>query len=338
MSDNTRSRIPALRLPLGHLIGEPPEIDSIYHIVHRAARSTHPVLIVGEAGTGKEMIARAIHSTGPLRHMRFARFDCASMPVEELEAELRYGSCGATPDETVEGSCSTTCRGTLFLDRVGDLHVEAQALLVRAFHNNEMRVRSDSLHRAPIRPRILAATERDLEVGVAERTFRRDLYFRLNVLSLRVPPLRERQHDMLLLVSNFLFQHAQLTGRHYRIGEDAIQAMLTYDWPGNVRELKHCVEHACSSATEPTIHLLDLPNSVSRVEGSVSLNLAGSGVLPLHELEKRSILETVSQVQGNKCAAARLLGIGKTTLCRKLKEYNAAERESKRSNDRATRR
>jgi DNA-binding NtrC family response regulator len=329
MSDNARSTIPALLLPLGHVIGQTPEIHRSYQIVHRAARSTHPVLIVGEAGTGKEMIARTIHSTGPSRHMRFARLDCASMPAEELEAELRYGSCGAIPDETVEGSCSTTCHGTLFLDRVGDLNLGAQALLVRAFHGNEMWMPADSLRRALSRPRILAATERDLKIGVAEGAFRRDLYFRLNVLSLRVPPLRERRHDILLLVSSFLFQHAQLTGRLYRIGEDAIQAMLAYDWPGNVRELKHCVEHACSSAPELTIHLLDLPNSVSRVEGRVSLNLGGSGVLPLHELEKRSILETMSQVQGNKRMAARLLGIGKTTLYKKLKEYNAHERESK---------
>jgi two-component system response regulator HydG len=261
--------------------------------------------------------------------MRFARLDCASIPAEELEAELRYSSRGATPDETVEGSCSMTCCGTLFLDRVGDLNFEAQALLVRAFHNPERWTPADSLHRAPTRPRILAATERDLKIGAAEGTFRRDLYFRLNVLSLRVPPLRERRRDMLLLASSFLFQHAQLTGRLYRIGDDAIKAMLAYDWPGNVRELKHCVDQACSSATEPIIHLLDLPNSVSRVEGRVSLNLAGSGVLPLHELEKRSILETMSQVQGNRHAAARLLGIGKSTLYRKLKEYNAHERESK---------
>lgn len=329
MSDNARSRIPALRLPLGHLICEAPEIHRICHIVHRAARSAHSVLIVGETGTGKEMIARAIHSTGPLRHMRFARLDCAFMAAEELETELRYGSCGVTRDETAEGSRSTTGRGTLFLDRVGDLNLEAQALLVRAFHNNERWMPSDSLHRAPSRPRILAATECDLKTGVAKGTFRRDLYFRLNVLSLRVPPLRERRRDMPLLASSFLFQHAQLTGRLYRIGDDAIQAMLAYDWPGNVRELKHCVDQACSSATEPTIHLLDLPNSVSRVEGRVSLNLGGSGVLPLHALEKRSILETMSQVQGNKRAAARLLGIGKTTLYRKLKEYNAHERKSR---------
>jgi two-component system response regulator HydG len=251
------------------------------------------------------------------------------MAAEELEAELRYGSCGSIEDESVEGSWSTTCHGTLFLDRVGDLALAAQALLVRAFHDNEMWMPTDSLRRAPSRLRILAATERDLKAGVAKGTFRRDLYFRLNVLSLRVPPLRERRSDILLLVSSFLFQHAQLTGRHYRIGEDAIQAILAYDWPGNVRELKHCVEHACSSATEPIIHLLDLPSSVSRVEGRVSLSLAGSGVLPLYELEKRSILEAVSQVQGNKRTAARLLGIGKTTLYRKLKEYNARERESK---------
>jgi two-component system response regulator HydG len=247
------------------------------------------------------------------------------MPAEELEAELRFGSCGSSEDK---GSCAT-CHGTLFLDRVGDLALEAQAQLVRAFHDNEMWMAAPSLHRAPSRLRILAATERDLKIGIAEGTFRRDLYFRLNVLSLRVPPLRERRRDILLLISSFLFQHAQLTGRYYRIGEDAVQAILAYDWPSNVRELRHCVDHACRSATEPVIRLLDLPSSVSRVEGRVSLNLAGTGVLPLYEIEKRSILEAVAQVQGNKRTAARLLGIGKTTLFRKLKAYNARERESK---------
>lgn len=333
MSDTSRSRIPPLRVPLCHVVGETPEVHRIYHIVQRASRSNHPVLIIGEAGTGKEMIARTIHSTGPLHHMRFTKLDCASLPIEELESGLRHGSATSSPEQLGESSVATPYKGTLFLDRVGDLTLAAQALLVRATNENEIWTPPDSQHRAPGRMRIVAAAERDLKIRVAEGTFRRDLYFRLNVLSLRVPPLRERRRDILLLISSFLFQHAQLTGRQYRIGDDAIQAVMTYDWPGNVRELKNCVEHACSSATEPIIHLLDLPSSISGIGGRLSMSIPGATVLPLYELEKRSILETLSQVRGNKRMAARLLGIGKTTLHRRLKEYGTRDRtkRSKRS-------
>ncbi len=328
MSEMNSLKIPGLRAPLGHVIGETLEIHKIYQIVQQAARTTHAVLIVGEAGTGKEMIARTIHSTGPLRHMRFTRLDCASLSAEALQSELQVIS-GTQPVEFVEAPNAATYNGTLFLDGVGDLNLSAQAFLLRAIHDREIWTSPDSAHRDPRRLRILAATERDLKLGVAEGTFRRDLYFRLNVLSLRVPPLRERRRDILLLITSFLYQYSQSTGCKRNIGEEALHAMLTYDWPGNVRELKSCVEHACRSATEPSIQLLDLPSVVSGIGTRVSMSLPGGRVLPLHELEKRSIMETMLQVRGNKRMAAQLLGIGKTTLYRKLKEYSGRERESK---------
>ncbi len=327
MSDMNGLKIPGLRAPLGHVIGETLEIHKIYQIVHQAALTTHPVLIVGEAGTGKEMIARTIHSTGPLRHMRFTRLDCASLPAETLQAELQLSSL--TPTTEFVETPNAAYSGTLFLDRVGDLNLSAQALLLRTIHDREIWTSPDSVQRGPRRLRILASTERDLKLGVAEGKFRRDLYFRLNVLSLRVPPLRERRRDILLLISSFLCEQSQMTGSQRRIGEEALQAMLTYDWPGNVRELKSCVEHACCSATKPILQLLDLPSVVSGIGTRVSMSLPGGRVLPLYELEKRSIMETMLQVRGNKRMAAQLLGIGKTTLYRKLKEYTTRERESK---------
>ncbi len=311
MSEMNSLKIPGLRTPLGHVIGETLEIHKIYQIVQQAARTTHAVLIVG----------------------RFTRLDCASLSAEALQSELQVIS-GTQPVEFVEAPNAATYNGTLFLDGVGDLNLSAQAFLLRAIHDREIWTSPDSAHRDPRRLRILAATERDLKLGVAEGTFRRDLYFRLNVLSLRVPPLREGRRDILLLITSylytsFLYQYSQSTGCKRNIGEEALHAMLTYDWPGNVRELKSCVEHACRSATEPSIQLLDLPSVVSGIGTRVSMSLPGGRVLPLHELEKRSIMETMLQVRGNKRMAAQLLGIGKTTLYRKLKEYSGRERESK---------
>jgi DNA-binding NtrC family response regulator len=144
-----------------------------------------------------------------------------------------------------------------------------------------------------------------------------------------VPPLRERRHDIPLLVCSFLYRLSNASGRQYRMSEEALQALLMYDWPGNVRELEGCVQHACSAAREPIIGLLDLPRSIRGTKETISISLPNVGVVPLHEIEKRSILEAMLQARGNKRLAAQLLGIGKTTLCKKLKDFGAEDRESK---------
>jgi len=175
--------------------------------------------------------------------------------------------------------------------------------------------------------RILAATNRDLEQAVAQGTFRRDLYFRLNVLSLRIPSLRERRQDIPILAAHFLERLSRASGQERILSDDALKAMLAYDWPGNVRELENCLERACAFTTGPTLHVGDLPAAVSNQQAS---SAAGNGdgvnkIVPMSELEKQTILNTIAQLNGDKLLAARLLGIGKTTLYRKLKEYSSQD-------------
>ena len=302
-------------VPLGSVIGETPEIQKIYQIIQIAARANHPVLIVGEPGTGKEVIARAIHSSSPRRHMPFEILDCSTLRSEDLEQQLHgleRGDCGITNFD----------RGTLFLDRIADLRLDLQGTVLRAIQQIE----SCGAHDGG-QARLLAASTRDLHLAVAQGEFRRDLYFRLNALSLRVPPLRERHRDIPLLASSFLKQLSCAAGREYRFSDEALRAMLTYDWPGNVRELENCVERACCSAVGPVISLLDLPRSVSGSAEITPIDFPNIRVVPLSELEKRSIQETLQQVGGDKRAAARLLGIGKTTLYRKIREYETREQK-----------
>jgi two-component system response regulator HydG len=168
----------------------------------------------------------------------------------------------------------------------------------------------------------LAATNRDLEQSVAQGSFRRDLYFRLNVLSLRIPPLRERRQDIPLLVAHFMDRISRSSGQEHTLSDDALKAMLAYDWPGNVRELENCLDRACALNTGPVIHVTDLPSAIFGSQSQAPSSAEGSSkIVPMAELEKQTILNTIAQLNGDKLLAARLLGIGKTTLYRKLKEY-----------------
>ncbi len=181
----------------------------------------------------------------------------------------------------------------------------------------------------PIDVRILAATNRDLEQAVANGTFRRDLYFRLNVLTLRIPPLRCRKQDIPLLVGHFLERLARSTGVQRNISDDALKLMLAYEWPGNVRELENSMERACAMTSGPTIHVGDLPTNIqswrSQTEAAAQSNVPNKGIVPIADLEKQAILSAIEHLHGDKLEAARLLGIGKTTLYRKLKEYGALQ-------------
>ena len=181
----------------------------------------------------------------------------------------------------------------------------------------------------PVDVRVLAATNRDLEHAVAQGTFRKDLYFRLNVLTLRIPPLRQRKQDILLLVGHFLERLARSTGVQRNLSDDALKLMLSYDWPGNIRELENCIERACALTSGPTIHLADLPTTIQnwqeQSEPAAETLILRRGILPIAEMEKQAILGAIEQLHGDKLEAARLLGIGKTTLYRKLKEYGALQ-------------
>jgi DNA-binding NtrC family response regulator len=310
----------------GGIVGRAPEMERLYRIIAKAAQSSHPVLILGESGTGKEIVARSIHFSGPYRDKPFIPVDCGSLVPTLIESELFGYVKGAFTGavQAKEGLLAIAEGGTVFLDEVGELPVDLQAKLLRAIQEKEIRP-VGSTRRICINVRILAATNRDLEQAVAQGTFRRDLYFRLNVLSLRIPPLRERRQDTPLLVGYFLERLARSSGQQRTISDEALKAMLAYDWPGNVRELENCLERACALTTGPVINGADLPTAIHATASVPENGDGASKILPMAELEKQTILSTITHLNGDKLMAARLLGIGKTTLYRKLKEYTGRE-------------
>ena len=309
----------------GGIIGRAPEMEKLYRIIAKAAHSSHPVLILGESGTGKELVARSIHFSGPYRDKPFIPVDCGSLVPTLVESELFGYVKGAFTgaSHSKDGLLAIAEGGTVFLDEIGEMTVDLQAKLLRAIQEKEIRP-VGSTKRIPINVRILAATNRELERAVAEGSFRRDLYFRLNVLTLRIPPLRERRQDIPLLVGHFLERLSRDAGQPRTLDDEALKALLAYDWPGNVRELENCLERACAITSTPLIHLRDLPTTIhSAPVDAPGEKASQSKIVPLADLEKQTILNTIVQLNGDKLLAARLLGIGKTTLYRKLKEYGA---------------
>src|SRR5579884_1886320 len=312
-----------------NMVGATPEMQKLYRIITKAAHSTHPVLILGESGTGKEMVARSIHYSGPYRDAPFIPVDCGSLVPTLIESELfgyvRGAFTGAVHSK--DGLLAIAEGGTVFLDEVGELPVDLQAKLLRAIQEKEIRP-VGSTKRVNINVRILAATNRDLEQAVAQGTFRRDLFFRLNVLSLRIPPLRERRQDIPVLAQHFLERMMRASGVEKTLSDEAMKAMLAYDWPGNVRELENCLDRACAMSSGPVLHVADLPASVHSAQVQAPTNgESTSKIVPIAEMEKQTILTTIDQLNGDKLMAARLLGIGKTTLYRKLKEYASQDKE-----------
>jgi DNA-binding NtrC family response regulator len=311
----------------GSIVGRAPEMEKLYRIIAKAAHSSHPVLILGESGTGKELVARSIHFSGPYRDKPFIPVDCGSLVPTLIESELFGYVKGAFTGaaQSKEGLLAIADGGTVFLDEVGELPTDLQAKLLRAIQEKEIRPVGGT-KQLPINVRILAATNRDLEQAVAQGTFRRDLYFRLNVLSLRIPPLRERRQDIPLLAAHFLERQARASGQERTLADDALKVMLAYDWPGNVRELENCLERGCALTTGPILHIRDLPTQIHSAPGTTNPGSDGAPkIIPMAELEKLTILGTIAQLNGDKLLAARLLGIGKTTLYRKLKEYASQE-------------
>ncbi len=315
----------------GGIVGRAPEMEKLYRIIAKAANSVHPVLILGESGTGKEMVARSIHYSGPFRDKPFIPVDCGSLVPTLIESELFGYVKGAFTgaSQSKDGLLAMAEGGTVFLDEVGELPVDLQAKMLRAIQEKEIRP-VGSTRRVPINVRILAATNRDLEQGVSQGVFRRDLYFRLNVLSLRIPALRERRQDVPLLIAYFLERLMRTSGQEKMLSDDALKAMLAYDWPGNVRELENCLERTYAFTSGPLIHTTDLPREVanlpvleaSSIDGTSTISGRGK-IIPIAELEKLTILSAITELHGDKLQAARLLGIGKTTLYRKLKDYAA---------------
>jgi len=308
------------------IVGTTPKIQDVLRMIARLKDTRTPVLIIGESGTGKELVARAIHFRGNFASRPFVAVDCGSLVPTLIESELfgyeKGAFTGAMRSRT--GLFQSAHGGTIFLDEIGELPLEMQAKLLRVLQEKEVRP-VGSNQRIKVDVRVIAATNRDLETEYRAGRFRKDLYFRLDVVSIRLPALRERRSDIPMLVHWFLDRHAKGSG--IQITGAAMKALLQYDWPGNVRELENCIERATALGNGKTIDVPDLPPNV--IGSAPPLETPGNGVPhsqltsnDLEDIERATIRRVFEQVNGDKAVAGKMLGISRATLYRKLKRYN----------------
>jgi two-component system response regulator HydG len=311
----------------GELLGSSAAMQAVYRVLDRIADADATVLVTGESGTGKELVARALHERGRRRDKPFVAINCAAMPEALLESELFGHARGAFTDARTArtGLFVQATGGTLFLDEIGDLPLTLQPKLLRALQERKVRpVGGDA--EVPFDVRLVCATNRDLESAVEEKRFREDLYFRVNVIHLPLPPLRARTGDVLLLAQHFIDQYAVRTNRNVTgLSPVAAARLLAYPWPGNVRELQNCIERAVALACYEQIAVDDLPEKIRSWQRSHVI-VAGDDpteLIPLEDVERRYILRVMESVGGNKTLAAQVLGVGRKTLYRKLEQYRA---------------
>jgi len=315
---------PVPATPFPELIGESTALRRLKLLIERVARSEATVLITGESGTGKEIVARTLHAHGPHPAGPFLVTNLGAIPRQLLESELfghlRGAFTGAVADR--KGLLLRATGGSLFLDEVADMPLDVQAKLLRALQQRSLRALGQR-EEVPFNARIIAATSRDLEQEVAAGRFRQDLYFRLNVIQLVVPPLRERGHDVLLLAQHFIQRESSPLRPVVGLTPAAARALLAYRWPGNVRELEHCIVSAAACARYDHITAPDLPERV-RGQEALAPERDVNDLISLRELERQHILEVLRSVGGNKALTSRRLGLDRKTLYRKLKEYGEA--------------
>ncbi len=329
------------------LVGQSPRIRNVLRMVDKLGRCRWPVLLLGETGTGKEVVARSIHKVQPVGP--FVTIDCSSLVGPLMESELfghvKGAFTGAVTPKT--GLIEVANGGTAFFDEIGELPLDLQAKLLRVLQEKEFRPVGSLTHRRSDF-RVIAATNRDLAKEVEKGAFRRDLFYRLNVVNLRLAPLRDRKEDIPALIAHFLARH----GRGHILTQETLEAMLSYDWPGNVRELENCIQHMVAINTGPLLHAAELPSMLQNyllAKKAQSLSVAvgyqampkppgeagshehrgapegaRSPIIPLTQMERQAILEALAYTKGDRAIAANLLGIGRTTLYRKLKEYQLA--------------
>jgi two-component system response regulator HydG len=316
----------------GGLLGTSQAMRDIYGVIERIADNDAPVLITGESGTGKEMVAREIHARGRQSKGRFVAVNCAAMPEALLETELFGHVRGAFTDarERREGLLVTANGGTLLLDEIGDMPLGLQPKLLRALQERVVRP-VGATEEVPFEARIIAATNRDLESAIEAGRFREDLFYRINVIQLELPPLRARGGDALALAQNFLGEAAVRNGKPVPgLTPEAAERLLAYDWPGNVRELRNCMERVVALMRGERVGVEDLPPKV-RDYRSGHVLIAGDHpheLQPLEEVERRYILRVVEACKGNKSQAARVLGIGRKTLYRRLVSFGVSLSDS----------
>ena len=305
----------------GEIVGTGPAILEVLRLVKQVAPASATVLIQGESGTGKELVARALHRLSPRYQKPFVTVNCAALPETLLESELFGHEKGAFTGAVGRraGRFEVADGGTLLLDEVGDLSPLAQAKVLRVLQEGEFESLGSS-RTVKVDVRLVAATNQDLAGLVATKRFREDLFYRMQVITLTVPPLRERREDIGLLAQHFLRRYTAKNQRTLEgFTEEALARLLEYSWPGNVRELEHTVERAAILARGPFVEVTDLPEAVAQAEPSARVIPIPIG-MPLEEVEQRLIVETLKLTKGNKELAAKLLGIASRTIYRKLKE------------------
>ncbi|HXK19360.1 MAG TPA: sigma-54 dependent transcriptional regulator [Polyangiaceae bacterium] len=306
----------------GALIGSSEPMRRLYGTLDHLQTGDSTVLVTGESGTGKELVAREIHTRGSRKDRPFVAVSCAAMPETLLESELFGHEKGAFTDARTrrDGLLVSAQGGTLLLDEIGDMPLALQGKLLRALEERTVRALGSN-HEVPFDVRVIAATNRDLEAAVEQGRFREDLFYRVNVIHLELPPLRSRSGDVLLLAQAFLGELAVRSGRPIaKFSAAAAEKLVAYDWPGNVRELRNCVERAVTLSHAELVDVQDLPRKVRDFQPGHVL-IAGddpSELLPLEEVERRYIARVIAACAGNKSKAARILGIGRKTLYRHL--------------------
>ncbi|MDY7227758.1 sigma-54-dependent transcriptional regulator [Hyalangium rubrum] len=312
------------------LLGTSAAMREVYGLLDRVATADISVLITGESGTGKELVARALHQRSRRKDGPLVAINCSALPEALLESELFGHVKGAFTDARSDkpGLFVQAHGGTLFLDEVGELPLGLQPKLLRALQERKVRPVGATAEQA-IDVRVVSATNVDLEEAVQQKRFRQDLFFRLNVVHVPLPPLRDRGGDVLLLAQRFLEQAAALADKKVAgLSDEAAERLLAYSWPGNVRELQNCIERAVALTASESIAVRDLPEKVRQYRGvPPSLGAEGGSFLPLHEVERRHILSVLEALGGNKSSAATVLGVDRRTLYRKLAEYRALSSE-----------
>ena len=308
------------------IVGSSAKIQDVLRMIVRLKETRTPVLITGESGTGKELVARAIHFRGTLAKLPFVAVDCGSLVPTLMESELFGYEKGAFTGAVKSrmGLFQTANGGTVFLDEVGELPLEMQAKLLRVLQEKEVRP-VGSNHTMHVHIRVIAATNRDLETAYREGTFRKDLYFRLNVVTVHLPSLRDRKSDIPMLAHTFLARYAP--DETILITPEAIQCMMEYDWPGNVRELENSMARAVALGDHRSIDVNDLPPALrASRHSSIPADDPALYSNQLEDLERVTILRVFQQVGGDKSLACQMLGLSRATLYRKLKRYRISLR------------
>jgi DNA-binding NtrC family response regulator len=310
------------------LLGESPAMRRLYDVLERVTQLDSSVLISGESGTGKELVARALHRRSARAQGPFVAVNCSALPESLLESELFGHARGAFTDARTarDGLFVQASGGTLFLDEIGELPLGLQPKLLRALQERKVRPLGGDREVA-FDVRLVSATNRDLQTAVEEKRFREDLYYRINVIPIALPPLRARGNDVLLLAQHFLETLDAPSGGLTGISAPAAAKLLAYAWPGNVRELRNCIERAVALARYSQIVVEDLPEPVRDYTRS-RIVLDGddpSGLVTLEEMERRYVLRVLEATSGNKTVAAQILGIDRATLYRKLERFAATK-------------